>query len=266
MKNILKGAMISLAIIVCSSNLELNSQVLKYRITKKEDISFMGTSRMVYRIILEVSSVPTEKELKNTATQIWGNGNKTWQEFTVFMYMPEMDIESTAFGVGEFRPNGLLRFNRNEYTLTGTKWETKKTPQPVKETTPSKLKEYKIDISAINIGESKVKINIATNFPDGTNLFLSIYRIYFVKGDTETYTGDLGEKVFSVKNGQFETIMTISDTEWYNRYQKVVKSIPNDFPPISKISENIFIDVMYTLTCQNQTSISINLIPKMLFL
>lgn len=110
----------------------------------------------------------------------------------------------------------------------------------------AKLKEYKIKISAINLGERKVRINITTNFPDGTNLFLSSYRIYHTKGDTVAHCGDLPEKVFSVKDGKFETIIIIDDTEWYNRYQGVSKIFPSDFPPLSKISDKITINVMYT--------------------
>lgn len=236
-----------LAIFAAFSNSELYSQVLKYRIVKKEDISFMNTPRMVYRVILDINTIPSEQEMKNTAVQIWGNGNKSWQEFTVFMYLPDMDIESSAFGVGEFRPSGLLRFDRNENASIGTKWETKKTiTQPIKETQNGKLKEYNIGISAVNVGESKVKISIISNLPDGTNLSLSVSRIYFVKGDATSYSGELGEKAFTLKNGQYETIMPIYDTEWYTRYQKLTTSIPSDFPQISKISEKITIDVMYT--------------------
>lgn len=232
--------------ILALSNSELYSQVLKYRIVKKEDISFMNTPRMVYRIILDVNSIPSEQEMKNTAVQIWGNGNKSWQEFTVFMYLPDMDIESSAFGVGEFRPSGLLRFDRNENASIGTKWETKKTITQPKQPLNGKLKEYNIGISAVNAGESKVKINIISNLPDGTNLSLSVYRIYFVKGDATSYSGELGEKAFTLKSGQYETIMPIYDTEWYTRYQKLTTSIPSDFPQISKISEKISINVMYT--------------------
>jgi len=40
------------------------------------------------------------------------------------------------------------------------------------------LKEYKIDINASNVGGGKVKINISTNFPDGTNLNITVGRAY----------------------------------------------------------------------------------------
>ncbi|MDO9340606.1 MAG: hypothetical protein Q7T72_08790, partial [Bacteroidales bacterium] len=205
------------------------------------------TPRMVYRIILDVNSLPSDEEMKNTAINIWGNGNKNWKEFTVFQYLPDMNTEIPAYGVGEFNEDGLVRFYNNEYALIGTKWEIKKIEEPIKEIPVAKLKEYKIELFAINIGERKVEINIITNFPNGTNLSLSIYRIFYVKGDTTSYIGELGDKDFSVKNGKFETIIDIiNDTEWYNERQRLVKALPNDFQPISKISDKITINVMYT--------------------
>lgn len=49
-----------------------------------------------------------------------------------------------------------------------------------------------------------------------------------MKRENKTYMGDLGDKDFSVKNGKFETIIIINDTEWYNRYQKAANTIPDD--------------------------------------
>lgn len=51
--------------------------------------------------------------------------NKNWKEFTVFMYLPGMDTNGLAYGVGEFRPNGLKEFKIQSYSLIGTKWESR---------------------------------------------------------------------------------------------------------------------------------------------
>jgi len=40
--------------------------------------------------------------------------------------------------------------------------------------------------------------------------------------------------------------VTINDTKWYNEYQDLVKALPNDFPPISTISDSITIRVMFS--------------------
>lgn len=97
--------------------------ILKYKIVAREDVSYRGTPRMVFRIIVNVNRIPSEVQLKKTAKYIWENGNKGWKEFTVFMYLPDMDTNNVAFGVGEFRPYGLKEFRIQDYSLYGTKWK-----------------------------------------------------------------------------------------------------------------------------------------------
>ena len=261
MKNLLSIVLISLILISCKtdSNSKQKSEILKYQIAMAQDISIMNNPRMVYRIMLDVDTIPTNIEMRNTASYLWENGNKNWKEFTVFLYLPYMSIESTAYAFGEFNTNGLVTFTTNEAALYGTKWENKEIKEDlkeikltrindgeIKEIPDTRIKEYKIEISVTNAGERRVRININTNFPDGTNLFLSTYRIYYTKGDTIGYGGDLPEKVFSVKDGKYETIMLINDKEWYDRYQSIAKIEPSDFPQITKISDKITINVMYT--------------------
>lgn len=259
MKNLLSIVLINLILISCQSNSEQKPEILKYQIAKTQDISFMNTPRMVYRIMLDVDTIPTNTEMRNTASYLWENGNRNWEEFTVFLYLPYMSTESIAYGVGEFNKNGLVTFTKNEDALYGTKWESKEKKEEgkeikltrinegeTKEIPDTRIREYKIELSATNAGERRVKININTNFPNGTNLFLSAYRIYYTKGDTTPSGGSLPEKVFSVKDGKYETIMIINDKEWYDRYQSIARLEPSDFPQITKISDKITINVMYT--------------------
>ncbi|MCX6321518.1 MAG: hypothetical protein NTX93_06920 [Bacteroidia bacterium] len=117
------------------------------------------------------------------------------------------------------------------------------------------LKEYKIEINASDAGGGKVKINISTNFPDGTNLNINVGREYYVKGDKEIYSGGLFDKDFSVINGKFETIIIINDKEWYNEHQRLVKALPDDIQPIAKISDNITIDVLYTAAAPQPSNV-----------
>lgn len=88
MKNLLNVFLISLIFCSSQSNSQQKHEILKYQIAKQQDISFMNIPRMVYRIMLEVDSLPTEIEMRNTANYLWGNGNKNWKEFTVFIYLP----------------------------------------------------------------------------------------------------------------------------------------------------------------------------------
>ena len=98
--------------------------VLEYTIIEMEDTSYAGTSRMVYRVVVGVEEIPVAQELEKTALQIWQEGNQDWKEFTVFMYLPDMDTHLLAYAIGEFRPQGLEAFRIEEAALYGTKWES----------------------------------------------------------------------------------------------------------------------------------------------
>ncbi len=98
--------------------------VLGYIIIETEDMSDAGTPRMVYRVVVEVEEIPVAQELERTALQIWKDGNKDWKEFTVFMYLPDMDTHLLAYAIGEFRPEGLKEFRIEEAALHDTKWES----------------------------------------------------------------------------------------------------------------------------------------------
>jgi uncharacterized protein YcfL len=246
MKNLLNAVLISLLLISCQSNSEKKLEVLKFEIIQKQDISSLNNPRMINRIILDVDSLPTEQEMKNTATSIWENGNKTWKEFTVFIYLPEMNTELSAYGIAEYGENGLVKFDISKIALYNTKWEIKNTNESVKQITIAELKEYSIEISATNEVNRKVKIIISTNFPDGTNLLLSVGRTHYLKSKSEAYSGNLFSKDFSVKHGKIETTVDINDSEWYNEHIKLVKALPNDIQPIERILDNITISVLYS--------------------
>lgn len=131
MKKSLTFLLLSLIVWSCASTNENKQNTLNYNIVEKEDVSYSNTPRMVYRIVLDVDSIPSDEAMRNTAISIWENGNKQWSEFTTFFYLPETDTKSIAFGVGEFNKNGIVRFNKNEFSLSETKWDTKKTLAPV---------------------------------------------------------------------------------------------------------------------------------------
>ena len=96
--------------------------ILKYRIIQKKDISYENSSRLVYRVMLDVVDFPSEVDIKNTASYIWKNGNTHWDDFTVFLYLPEMNTEGEAFCVSEFCQTGQKRFSVQMSALSTTKW------------------------------------------------------------------------------------------------------------------------------------------------
>ena len=96
---------------------KINIPQLKYTIIEKNDVSYLNTPRMVYRILLDVDDIPSENSMRDLATEIWRKGNNKWAEFTVFIYLPGMNTNSMAYGVGEFRPSGMKFFNINQNSL-----------------------------------------------------------------------------------------------------------------------------------------------------
>jgi hypothetical protein len=93
------------------------TKALKYTVVEKEDVSYPGTPRMVLRVVVKTNRIPSEAQLNDIAISLWRNGNKHWKEFTVFMYLPYMDTHSIAYGIGEFRPEGLKEFKINDYAI-----------------------------------------------------------------------------------------------------------------------------------------------------
>jgi len=124
-------------------------------------------------------------------------------------------------------------------------------PKPIenKPTTKPQTKEYNIELSAIDEGERKVKININTNFPDGTNLNIWVKRIYYEEGDLNTkYSGDIFTKDISVRNGKIELLVDIDDSGWYNEYYRKAEEYKGviDMPGVTHISKEIKISVLFT--------------------
>jgi len=95
--------------------------ILKYKVVKK--VRYRSWNTMVYRIILEVAEFPTEDQMKETAIHIWENGNKNWNTFSVFMYLPGMNVKRTGYGRGQFNANGMEYFTIQDSSLNGTRWE-----------------------------------------------------------------------------------------------------------------------------------------------
>lgn len=86
------------------------NKLLKYEIYAKEDLSFAGKKRMVNRVELNEEIVPVDSDLKEVAMEIWSDGNKNWDEFTVFFYLSDMNKDGSAYGIAEFNKSGLESF------------------------------------------------------------------------------------------------------------------------------------------------------------
>jgi len=255
-------AIIILVIITPVSEPETEEEpadILSYKIVGKKDTSYLNTPRMVYRVALEVEKVPDKENMEKTAIEIWRDGNKNWKEFTVFMYLPEMNTESTAYGIGNFTPNGLKEFQIMDIALYGTKWEDKYLKEEKKRVEKAKaelelknqdqrVKEYYVNLDVNKTAPRNIKIDVTTDFPEGTNFHIGVVRIYNEKGSSANYSGDIFKKDIPVKSGKIHVEVPINDSLWYNKYYKDAKELGHlvDYPGIGQISPKVEVRVMFS--------------------
>jgi hypothetical protein len=64
---------------------------LSYRIVDRKELNYGGSQQMEMKVLLKVRKIPTETAMRRVAETIWRDGNKGWDEFTVWMYLPGMD-------------------------------------------------------------------------------------------------------------------------------------------------------------------------------
>ena len=96
---------------------------LKYTIVARQDASYSDTPRMVYRVVLNVDVIPDKILIEEVAEYLWDTPKKKiWLEFTVFFYLPNMNTNGFAYGIGEFTPSGKKSFEINNNSLSNTKW------------------------------------------------------------------------------------------------------------------------------------------------
>ncbi len=111
------------------------TSVLKYNIIKRQDYSYINTPRMKFICILNVTKIPSEAQIKETAIHIWKKEKrrKAWKELTVQFWLPDMEYEmegkkymGTAYAVAVFTPRALKEWLLMKDSLLGTKWWRKK--------------------------------------------------------------------------------------------------------------------------------------------
>jgi len=61
--------------------------------------------------------------MSQVAESIWRDGNQGWDEFTVWLYLPGMEIKSLAYALVVFRNTELIHFKINHASRWGTKWQ-----------------------------------------------------------------------------------------------------------------------------------------------
>ncbi|MCH8306346.1 MAG: hypothetical protein IIB94_14635 [Candidatus Marinimicrobia bacterium] len=221
--------------------------LLPFKIIEEKDVSYAGTPRLVVRVVVDVEKIPNKAELKRIANSIWKSGNNRWAEFTVFLYLPEMNIHSIAYGIGEYRPSGLKEFNIQEIALFGTKWHKAKKDIVDSIIESSRTKEYSITLDTDVKGRT-LSINVKTNLPDGAKILIGVKRIYWQNGEDAKYSGEIYSQDIAVKDGRIKVTTKIDDFRWkleYKEKQIQFKQL-NLFTGIRKVSPKIDVSAMFS--------------------
>lgn len=106
-----------------SAKIEIKS--LNYSALGLKKVGLSSQNRATQKIILEVDELPNEELLKETAIKHWKkNKYSKFDEFTVFIYLPEMNTNDNAYGIVEFNNKGnITYFLIKESSIYDTKWE-----------------------------------------------------------------------------------------------------------------------------------------------
>ena len=98
------------------------TKVLDYNVEYGNNISYAGNSRATVRVMLNVSEIPSDEEITMTSYKIFKENTQGWNEVTIWSYLPEMNMQSSAYGIFEINDKGEVKFFNNEASLIGTKW------------------------------------------------------------------------------------------------------------------------------------------------
>ena len=109
-------------------------------------------------------------------------------------------------------------------------------------------KDYFISISIEKLDRLKIKINITSNFPNGTILHVGVNRTYFEIGGNEKYVGDIYDELIPVLNGKIEKVIVVDDLIWQKEYIRVAQEKGHfiDYPGVGTVSNEIEVYALYT--------------------
>lgn len=98
------------------------TKVLNYNVEYGNNISYAGNSRATVRVMLNVSEIPSDEEITMTSYKIFKENTQGWNEVTIWSYLPDMNMQSSAYGIFEINDKEEVKFFNNEASLIGTKW------------------------------------------------------------------------------------------------------------------------------------------------
>ena len=167
-----------------------------------------------------------------------------------------MNTADFAYGVAEFRGHNLSSLKIQDYALYGTKWRSLEEEiqaadeQWAEQWADSKkspaVKEYSIKLDVKKLENRTLDITATTDFPDDTNLLISVSRIYFEQGASDEYSGQIFDRDMAVSDGKIQIKVSVDDKPWLREYREKQQKLPDLFTGISKVSEDVTIAVLFS--------------------
>ncbi|MBD3345035.1 MAG: hypothetical protein GF401_08240 [Chitinivibrionales bacterium] len=262
----IKGSVQFLIVLFSATN--LFSDILPYKIIDRQVLGSFVSSKIIMKIMVETEKLPLEEDIKETAKKIWHEGNTLWNNFTLFVYLPEMNNEGAAYCFLEFGHSGLQNFQIQEFSIKETIWTQKKEKdvEEIKEKEPKRqVLEYTLALKVKKKKKSRgIDILVVTNFPDSTNLELTVARPYYQRGKDEELFGILNEEVCRVKGGRIERSYTINDGKWYYKIMNQNEDLgkkEEDFARFKSISPRVKVYATYSPEIEQPLSV-VNILGK----
>ena len=221
--------------------------VLSYRVLEREDISVANLRRKTIRIMLPIQTLPADADVRATAYQIWSDGNRSWDSYTVWTYLPGMETQGAAYATTEFTPAGLKSFRVSSAGLYGTTWWARWTarhPGPKPARGPRIA--YRFAGQVTLHGPDSLAIALTTDLPDGTRVLVDVTREYWERGRSQTDAGDIFSRDVPVQHGQLALTVVVDDASWLKDYSDQRRRFEGTgmFTGIARISPRVEVSLM----------------------
>ncbi len=242
--------------IISTSASSAQETMLAYQIAHREVMTTAGGLNALNQVIVATDSIPSEQSLRAVSEAIWRDKNVMWGEFTVFIFLKDMNLEGSSYAIARFTPAGIQNFSLQQFSLKGTRY-LDLTPVVVASKAIDTLQkqqaiEYDVSLVAKKPSPHRILVTGSTNLPDNTLVSINISRPYLRQGSDQEYLGHISKKVVAVKGGMFELNDTVVDYRWYTALVERKKvDTNNEFTGFRSISPRV--KVVATISTADQT-------------
>jgi len=90
-----------------------------------KSVGLPSQNRATQKLVIKTDTIISKENLQNLSVNYWkDNTLNIYNEFTLFIYLNDMNTNQSAYCLAEFNKDGILnQFSINKSSLIGTKWE-----------------------------------------------------------------------------------------------------------------------------------------------